>query len=178
MFPWAVVGLVVVLAGCESLNPSGAMSRRQLDEHFQLVREQEQRRKVNENWSADCRTDSVSAIRRCWVGTFSQAMNIDGNPIGPKRVAFQIYYLNERGPYLDVGPNTFPGRSPTIRIEETEPTIFNHQAPQPELVSKVRSGLYARIRYHEWPRGSDDRYVDLRGIGEALDVLDQRRAQK
>lgn len=136
-------------------------------------------RRVNENWSAACITDQVTMSKKCFASTFGRRMGGDGEPYGSKSIAFQIYFLDERGPFIMVGFNTYPGRTPTVRIDENEPIQIRNSPPvaSPSLVEQLRLGRVARGRYHVWPTGSEDIYVDLTGFEEAWRRLNQLQRQ-
>ena len=174
----------VALIVCSVLICSCATPPRQEDEAARIGREAmdwanalERARSVNDNWSAYCATDQVSTTRRCYAGTFGRLMLASGEPVGDKSFPFQVYFLNQAGPYVLVGHHTFPGRTPTVRVDDNIPIEVNDAAgvnalrPHPELVEKLRRGTAVRARFHEWPRGARDIYVDLTGFEEAWQRL-------
>jgi hypothetical protein len=175
----AIGGLI--LAGCTQGAPPrpdpwaevSARSERMVADAYA----REQKRKVNENWNADCTTDAVTGVRRCFAGTFGQSMDARGNGFGGKNLPLQTYFVDQDGPFILVGTNTYPGRTPTIRLDDSEPMpVWNFGGtrppqPQPELVAQFLDAQTARARFHVWPEGSNDMIVDLRGFGEAWSKL-------
>ncbi len=148
-------------------------------ESSQWAAELEARRRVNDNWSADCVVDQVTGVRRCFTATFGQAMDFEGNGYGPKNLPFQIFYYDNEGPFVQVGLHTYPGRRPTVRVDDNEPvTVWDsagveHRGKDQELVELLLSGTVARARYHVWPDGPQDMIVDLTGISEAWERLQE-----
>ncbi|HOT82553.1 MAG TPA: hypothetical protein PLP17_06150 [Oligoflexia bacterium] len=136
-----------------------------------------QQNEINIRWSVSCLTDQVTTVRRCWAATFARPMSHDGMPYGRANIAFQVSYLNDLGPYI-ITLNDYPGRDPTIRIDNNHPMKFTIDGPQPQIVNVLRTGEVARVRRWVWPKGSEDIFVVLRGLSEALDELDRQRLQR
>lgn len=140
-------------------------------------------RRVNDNWSAFCNVDAVTGVKKCAAGTFAYAMDHEGKPFGTKNYPFQVYFVNNQGPYVMVGLHTFPGRNPTVRVDDGAPVTVGDDGgvsppvPAPALVDQIRTGLVARARFHSWPKGAQDIYVELTGFEEAWQRLAQLRAQ-
>jgi len=143
----------------------------------------EKKRRVNDNWSAYCTIDNVTKLKRCYAGSFGQSMGVDGEPYGPKNIPFQVYFLNQSGPYVMVGYHTYPGRTPIVRIDKNEPMQVYDDAgvseprTNPALVQQMLAGQVARARYDVWPDGSREMYIDLKGFGEAWRRLNQLRSE-
>lgn len=140
-------------------------------------------------WRTDCTSDAVTNDRRCFAGTFGVLMGSDGSPIlaagnpisaGP----LQVYFLNGHGPYILAGLNTFPGRQPSIRFDHdlaaftvSDDAGVSIHRPDPRIVDRMLHASVARVRYHVWPEGSEDMYVDLAGFGEAWSELRSKLTQ-
>jgi hypothetical protein len=169
-----IVTAAQLVASCAGQSPppdplAAAMARGQImvAEAYQL----ERLRKVNENWSADCTTDAVTGMSRCFAATFGRYMDSRGNAIDAGNLPFQVYFDDQRGPFLSVGTNTYPGRTPTVRLDDGEPVHLAERKQQLELVVKMIDARTARARFHVWPTGHEDMIVDLQGFGEAWEKL-------
>lgn len=177
----AIVSLCTVLAACTTHTTE---ERRVADSSKAALawpENLERERRVNENWSAYCTTDQVTTVKRCYAGTFGQSMGNDGQPYGSKNIPFQVYFLDTSGPFLMVGYHTFPGRTPTIRVDDLVPIQVHNDAgitalrPDPELVEALRTGSVVKARYHVWPDRTEDMLVKLQGFEEAWQKLNQLR---
>ena len=142
--------------------PTATETNRLLEE----LREMVERRRVNDNWSADCATDNVTMVRRCFASTFGQSLRGDD--------PFQIYYLNEAGPFVRVGFHNYPGREPLIRFDnDPRPFVVSNdggvsmQQTDPAIVRRLMTATTAIARYHTWPRGHRDMTLDVTGFAEA-----------
>ncbi len=139
-------------------------------------------RRVNENWSVDCTVDQVTTLKRNFASTFGQLMAYNGSAYGGNHIPFQVYFLGESGPFVSVGFHTYPGRYPTVRVDDNDPIRVQNDggvsAPKPDsiLVALMCTGKVARARYHSWPDGSQDMIVNLIGFEEAwLRLLERKR---
>jgi hypothetical protein len=144
-----------------------AQSQLMVAEAYQL----ERLRKVNENWSADCTTDAVTNVSECRAATFGQSMDHRGQGYGDKNLPFHVYFIDQRGPFLRMGFNTYPGRTPTVRLDDGEPVHLAEREQQLELVGEMINARTARARFHVWPTGSEDMIINLQGFGEAWEKL-------
>lgn len=173
----------LICAACATQTAEEREIRKVTNEALNWAASLEKERRVNDNWSAYCTVDNVTTLRRCYAGTFGQNMGYDGNPYGSKSIPFQVYFLNDSGPYVMVGYHTFPGRTPTVRIDNNDPVEIRDNAgvtapgPSPILVKQMLAGKVAKARYHVWPRGSEDMYIDLSGFGQAWERLNVIRKQ-
>jgi hypothetical protein len=142
--------------------------------------------KVNETtspsgWRVDCVTDTIQNVRRCFAGTFAKKMDHNGYGYGRKSIPFQIVYYGKIGPFLKVGFHTFPGRYPTIRLDDGDPiTILDDGGGgrgdkiQPKLIKPMWSSQVLRARYHSWPEGHQDIIIEnLFGLEEAWNRLQE-----
>ena len=112
---------------------------------------------VDGGWRVDCSTDHHKAERRCFAGSF----DVEG------RDAFQIVYVNRRGPVLYT-PHDFPGRVPTVRVDDG-PVI---PATNPNgILTALTNGRTAYVVYHRWPMGEVQMTVDVAGFAEAYSEL-------
>jgi ABC-type amino acid transport substrate-binding protein len=132
---------------------------------------------INSNWRKNCTEDRVKNVKRCFVGTFGDMVGADGSvvsgAVGKNVAPFQIVYFNGQGPYLNVGHNDFPGRSPTIRIGEGNVIEIDESAKvSSEVISQLLESDYLLASYNVWPEGRRDMRVDLSGIEEALEELE------
>jgi hypothetical protein len=174
-------------------------ARRTSEESQQWAAQLEARRRVNENWSVDCTVDQVTGTRRCFAATFGQAMDHEGKGYGARNIPFQIYYLlpapgsqpppppppgvasqeNLNGPFVLVGFHSYPGMKPTVRVDDNAPLTVRDSAGgeargrDQELVEQLLIGTVARARYYIWPDGPKDMIVDLTGIKEAWERLQE-----
>ena len=146
---------------------------RQTEERSKALNEKIRNEYVNSNWRVSCHDDAVTTSRRCFAGTFGEKMGHDGMAFGGKNIPFQVYYFNEEGPYISVGFHTFPGRTPTIRIDDDVPRETPSE-PLPEVAQRLRTAHVVRARYHVWPRGAEDMIVDVSGFDEAWQQLTAR----
>jgi hypothetical protein len=144
-----------------------------LNEMYERNAERDELRRANENWMVDCVVDKVTAAKRCFAGTFGRQLGYDGNPVGSNSYPFQVYYIDNRGPFIMVGHHTYPDRTPIVRIDDAPPMKVHDDGgvsplkPNPKIVEKLRSGSVAIGRYHSWPDGSNDIFVDIAGFDEA-----------
>lgn len=139
---------------------------------------------VKDPWVVNCLDDQVLGLRRCWAGTFGREMASNGTPYNsPPSIPFQVFFVSNGvatlGPFVDVGLHTFPGRRPTVRVDEHPPISVAYDAgvsgrePNPALVEQLRRGQVARARYHVWPSGPRDLFVELTGFEAAWQRLQQ-----
>lgn len=139
-------------------------------------------------WTVRCVTQSaVTNTRKCFAGTFGYEMTADGQPMAPQITAgpFQVFYLNETGPFVMVGSHNFPGRMPQVRFDDdrTARTVPNdggvtNPRPAPQIVNRMLSARVARASYSVWPYGTRTMFVYLDGFPEAWRELQQiRRAR-
>lgn len=148
---------------------------------LQWANKLEQERRVDKNWSVDCTIDHVTALKRCFAFTFGQKMSIDGQAYGRKDIPFQVYFSGESGPFVMAGFNTYPGKSPTVRVDDNNPVRVHDYSgvsklkPDESLVKLLRKGKVARISYHSWPEGRQDMIVDLTGFEEAWQRLMEKK---
>lgn len=150
--------LFIGLLGCGSPPENPLIER---------ARALEEARRVNANWSADCSTDQVTNTRRCFAATF-----------GTGSAPFQVYYVDQRGPFILAGSHTFPGRTPQVRFDnDRSPFTVADDAgvtairPQMNIVNRMQTASIAFVRYHSWPNGSRDTTVDVTGFPEAWEQL-------
>lgn len=164
-------------ASCSSKNAEQAEIDRITNQMRARAALMEKQRYVNENWNADCTVDNVSTVRRCYAGTFGQRLGYDGEPFGSKSIPFQVVYIDRSGPFIRVGYHTYPGRHPTVRIDDHAPVSVQDDggvtAPSadPLIVQQMLSGRTARAAYHVWPQGEEQMYVDLSGFDQAWQRL-------
>lgn len=126
-------------------------------------------------WAVRCSTDAVSGVKRCFAGTFGKDMTSSGNPHGRNKIPFQVIYINDLGPILSVGYNTYPGMSPQIRIDNGEPYDVSETGYTREsktIIEAIKSGNILRAKYYVWPTGVEYMYVDLYGAREAIEKLE------
>lgn len=148
-----------------------------------LMEQQRSTRYVNSNWYVDCAVDAVSAVRRCYASTFGKSLGHDGEPYGSNIIPFKVVYVDKSGPYVEVGVHDFPGRTPTVRIDDNKPVSVQDyggvQAPSPDplLVQQMLSGRVTRATYHVWPKGPEQMYVDISGFDQAWQRLNIVRNQ-
>lgn len=126
------------------------------------------------SWTVRCTGDAVTNTQRCFAGTFGAPMGYDGKPYLPPSIPFQVYFEGGRGPYIFVGYHDFPGTRPSIRFDSDERAIIvpddggvTRAQPAPNVVNRMLSASVARARYHSWPNGPSDIYVDLTGFSAA-----------
>lgn len=112
---------------------------------------------VNANWNVRCLDDQYKATRTCQASTFG-----DGRATFNY---FQIAYVNGVGPML-VTPNDFPGRVPTVRVDNG-PVLSEAN----KIVTAMRLGKTAYVSFHVWPTGEQRMTVDVTGFSEAYDRL-------
>ena len=136
-------------------------------------------------WMVRCyMLSAVSNTRQCFAGTFGYNMSSDGQPqrgatsAGP----FQVYYLNDRGPYLMVGAHNFPGRRPEVRFDDDRNarTVPNDGGvtdprPAPQIVNRMLTASVARASFSVWPHGTRSMFVYLDGFPEAWAELQRIR---
>ena len=129
-------------------------------------------RRVNENWSADCTRDQVTNTRRCFAGTFDSRSR-----------SFQVYFINNSGPFIAAGAHTFPGRKPEIRFDNDQSSMtiqddagVSSNRPQQSIVSRMLTAQTANLRAHTWPDGSRDSTINVRGFAQAWTRLSELRA--
>jgi hypothetical protein len=146
--------------------------------------------KVNPNWTVGCVTDSVTQIKKCHMATFGVGLGEDGEPWrslppevynGSPNYLFEVYFAGRpgdmSGPFVKFGIHDFPGRYPTVRIDGNAPLNVNDDggvsvlSPDRLLVDQIVKGKVARARYHQWPYGAKEMYVDLTGSDEAWQIL-------
>lgn len=170
------------LLGCATSPPPPPAPRApplQLQAAQAAAKALEERRRVNENWSADCIVDKITTSRRCFAATFGRPMKADGTPfMGQATIPLEVFYVDSAGPFLQIGFNTFPGRDPTVRVDDGVPYTFPERAPPAALLAELRAGRVLRGRYYVWPRGAADAIFDLTGIEEALSRLGELRNRR
>lgn len=171
------ITIAVGSASCSSQDSEQAEIDRITNQMRARAALMEKQRYVNENWNADCSVDNVSTVRRCYAGTFGQRLGYDGEPYGSNSIPFQVVYFDGSGPFIRVGYHTYPGRTPTVRIDDHAPVNVQDDggvtAPSadPLIVKQMLSGRVARATYHVWPQGQEQMYVDLTGFDQAWQRL-------
>ncbi len=144
---------------------------------LQWTNKLEQEKRVDRNWSVDCTIDHLTTLKRCFAFTFGQKMSSDGRAYGRKDIPFQVYFIGQSGPFVMAGFNTYPGKSPTVRVDDNSPVRVHDYGgvsklePDESLVELLRKGKVARISYHIWPEGRQDMIVDLSGFEKAWQLL-------
>jgi invasion protein IalB len=148
---------------------------------LQWTRKLEQEKRVDYNWSVDCTIDKLTTLKRCFAFTFGQKMSSDRRVYGGKDIPFQVYFIGTSGPFVMAGFNTYPGKSPTVRVDDNDPVRVHDYSgvsklePDESLVELLRKGKVARISYHIWPEGRQDMIVDLTGFEEAWQRLMEKK---
>lgn len=134
------------------------------------------------DWQSSCTTDQVTASKTCRAFTFGERLASDGSRFNGKNIPFQVFYIGSSGPYIQAGFHTFPGKSPVIRFDDdsriytvSDDGGVSNQRPDPQIFNRMKSATVARVRYHVWPEGPRDMIVDLGGLTNALQELDQIR---
>lgn len=134
------------------------------------------------DWQSRCTADQVTASKTCRAFTFGERLASDGSRFNGRNIPFQVFYIGSSGPYIQAGFHTFPGRRPVIRFDDDTRTYtvsddggVSNQRPDPLIVARMKSATVARVRYHVWPEGQRDMIVDLAGLNDALQQLDQIR---
>ena len=162
----------------------GAAVRAKIDGVVASAKKDADDRKVNENWSVHCTADQVTTTRTCRAFTFGQMMNGSGEGFGSKSIPFQVFFVGKLGPFVQVGYHTYPGRHPTVRVNDNKPTKIQDDGgvspPKPvdmTVIEQLRGGQIVRARYHSWPKGGQDMIVDIEGFDAAWNrLLEQKSA--
>lgn len=169
------VGLVVLscvlVAACTTTKKEAPEVTEALERAAKLDRE----RRVNENWSVFFTVDQITLAKTYRASTFGRAMAYNGTPYGSKNIPFQVYYINNTGPFLMVGLNTYPGKTPTVRIDDNDPVSVGGMLRDLSLIDQLLTGKILRGRYWVWPEGARDMYVELEGFEEAWERLTELR---
>jgi hypothetical protein len=133
------------------------------------------------DWSVRCNTDAVTRSTECFAGTFGSPMNSAGQPFLPPAYPLKVYFLDGRGPYLQVGFHDFPGERPSIRFDSDRNAYtipddggVSSAGIATSAVNRMQTALVARARFWTWPDGSRDMYVDLTGFAAAYAELRAR----
>jgi hypothetical protein len=110
--------------------------------------------------------DEVHGTRQCYAATFGS------NPWSTApNVPFRVVFMNREGPVVQPGFNTFPGRTPTVRVDDNDP-IYDMR--DPKLIEQLKTGRIVRAEYHVWPSGAERMTLDPSGFAEAYALLLQK----
>jgi hypothetical protein len=170
------IAIALAMGGCAQTPMEAAIAKSKV-ESAEILR-RDQLTHVNANWRVDCVTDPVKATKDCFAGTFGQAMTHDGVGYGGKDMPFQVRYLNGQGPVIVVGWNSYPGKTPTIRVDESPPIRVSGSA-EPDVIKQLLTGSTVRGEYYAWPSASPKRIiVDLAGFGEAWTALQAKLGEQ
>ncbi len=151
---------------------------------LQWAKKREQEKRVDKNWSVDCTIDHLTTLKRCFAFTFGQKMSNNGQAYGRKDIPFQVYFIGKSGPFVVAGFNTYPGKPPTVRVDDNKPVKVHDYGgvsklePDEFLVELLRKGKVARISYHLWPEGRQDMIIDLTGFEEAWQRLMEKKPKQ
>lgn len=116
-------------------------------------------------WSVKCSADKALAQSQCHMAKFD-----DGVPF---ILRYRITSEGVSGPVVEPGYNTFPGRDPTVRVDQHMPVSDMRSA---KLIDQMRTGTTAVATYHVWPGGRRTMSVDLAGFEAALADLQRQVA--
>lgn len=118
---------------------------------------------LQSGWRVDCTYDRFKDVNRCFAGIFGEA---------PNTAPLQVFYLNQRGPFIMAGRHDFPGRTPTVRVDEKKPMPTTDAKG---IIEALKSGSTAYVVYHVWPKGERRSVVKISGFPEAYDLLQKKR---
>lgn len=149
--------LLVALTACATTHTS------QVDREIAATLAQVRQTTLPSGWRVDCLTDEVHAIRTCFAGNFGTALGGTSASI-----PFRVVFVDAVGPEVQPGFSTYPGRTPTVRVDSNPPVYDMRSA---DLINQMKHGSIARAEYHVWPTGAARMTLDLTGFAEALDSL-------
>ena len=123
---------------------------------------------LSSGWRVDCTYDHHLDSRRCFAGTFGKSAS------GARTAPFQLVTINNANPHIMAGHHTFPGRTAVVRVDNNAPLpATSYSALLPQLLN----GKTAYVTYHVWPTGPERVTVNLEGIQEAYQILQQKSAE-
>jgi invasion protein IalB len=160
----AAIQLIATAVTAASLSACAASDRTEYWRgQFQPAADRVAATTLSSGWRVDCTRDAFTDERRCFAGRFGRA---DWG--GPESIPFQIYYVNGTGPMMLAGDHDFPGRAPSIRIDDGP---AGTATASPDVIAALRQGREARVVYHVWPHGERRMVVSLDGFAQAHDQL-------
>lgn len=159
----AALFLTVFLGGCTTTE-----SKPSPDEIYRA--ELSELRRVNANWSSDCTiTNPLEKTRRCFLATSAQRISASGDPVGSLKDNFQIYYLNESGPYFRISNHNYPGRTPSVRVDDNQVIQLPNTATETyqNVANQMLLGKRMLAQFTVWPDSMDTyMLVDLEGFND------------
>ena len=127
-------------------------------------------------WSVSCVNDKVTGNRKCYAGTFGRRIGANGMPYGQSNIPYQVYFNVLRGessgPRMFVGYNTYPGKTPTVKIDNNEPLKCTKENAA-AIIQQMKAGDVVTARFYAWPDGPEDIQINLSGFPQAWQELKQ-----
>lgn len=130
-------------------------------------------------WRVDCTTDRTLDVRRCYASKMEEGRL--------KENSLEVYYLNNWGPFIRAGYHTDPVERAVVRVGDSEPIILTnineyaiestsaaHIADARRVVSGLRRGGKARVRFSAFADLSKTMMVDVSGFDAAYRRLTKR----